>query len=218
MNTRSMFLSIFVTLILLLASFGCEANGGDTGSDTSVAGDTGSPPDDTGSPPDDSGNKPDSPDPADTPDPDDTTTPPTCDDGLVELERDGVTECVSADFAEAVEHLDGLELMQTEPNSGSVTITLEFHHVSDFDVAMIQCEGFSKFFIQGLAGAVKTACVDETLALSMCENDTTFCGSGTLTGQITYSKSETPEVVIRVDYCGEGWCNNFVYESTTTDE
>jgi len=210
MNTqRSLFLSIVTLLSLLLFAFGCEAGGGDTNPNMDIQ--SGS---DTGSPPDDSGNKPDSPDPTDVPNP-----PPTCEGDLVELERDGVTECVSPKFAEAVEHLDGLELMQTEPNSGSVTITLEFHHVSDFDVAMTQCEGFSKFFVQGLSGVIRSACVDENLNLSMCEVDPTICGHGaTLTGQITYSKSATPEVVIRTNYCGEGWCDNFVYESTTTDE
>ena len=51
----------------------------------------------------------------------------------------------------------------------------------------------------------------------MCEVDTTFCFGGTLTGQITYSKSAQPEVVLQTDFCGDLGCDNFVYESDVNE-
>ncbi|PIR93927.1 hypothetical protein COT97_04020 [Candidatus Falkowbacteria bacterium CG10_big_fil_rev_8_21_14_0_10_39_11] len=211
MNTRTKLFSLLVALALVLFAFGCGPEGEDVepGPDSVTSTDTSNPGNDTVAPPDDVVAPPGD---ADTPDPD-VVDPPTCPDGQTELTLDDATECVTTKFADAVDYLEGLELTQTEPNTEAVTITLGFHHVSDFDVAMIQCEGFSKFFVRGLNGVVRIACIDESLSLSMCEVDTGPCAGGTLTGQITYSKSSTPEVVLRTDYCGDGWCDNFVYES-----
>ena len=210
MNTqRSLFLSIFVTLILLLVALGCEAGGGDTkpNSDIQSGSDTGNPPDDTGSPPDDSGNKPDSPDPADTPDP-----PPTCDDGLVELERDGETECVSASFAEAVEYIEGKELTRVEPNDGEA-ITLEFRHVNSNPLMVTECAGFSNFYVSGFTSVIDIACIDENLDMAMCEVDTEYCYGGNMTGEITFEKSlSSGAVILEYHSCGDLGCTTLMYE------
>lgn len=111
-----------------------------------------------------------------------------CPDDLVQLELNGVVECVTEEFHfYATEVLTGTWI-RVEPDDQKKMDDVAAYHISYAPNMKEKCPTTN--FITGLFGPVNTLCLESDLSLSLCKNDATPCDGEKILGEISKSDNE----------------------------